>query len=111
MTEMKIKKAALELLLKNRKTGYSRWAKKEYDFSCPSPRTYPYQWFWDSCFHTIALSHLKPHLAKKEVLSLFSMQQDDGFIPHVIFWNRSTLNPRMKAWRYLQGKNWTIRPK
>ncbi len=111
MTNEELKRSALELLLRNRKTGYSDWTKKEYDFSCPSPRDYPYQWFWDSCFHSIALSHLDVELAKKELESLLSFQQPDGFIPHVIFWRLNFFRPRMKMWRYLQGKGWSFRPR
>lgn len=58
----------------------------DYFFTMPSPDTYPFQWFWDSCFHAIVLSKFDVVAAKKEILSLLKLQQSDGFIPHVIFW-------------------------
>lgn len=111
MTDEEIKKAALDLLNNNRKIGYSGWAKKEYNFSCPSPKHYPYQWFWDSCFHVITLSHLAPELAKDELQSLVSSQQQDGFIPHVIFWRSRLFRRGQKLWNYLQTPSWTFKPK
>lgn len=33
-------------------------------FSVPSPQTYPFQWFWDSCFHAIVWSHFDLDRAK-----------------------------------------------
>ena len=41
-----------------------------YDFVCPSMGTYPFQWFWDSCFHAVALAHFDPERARTEVRSL-----------------------------------------
>ncbi len=111
MNNEELKKAAFELLLKNRKKGHSEWAKKDYEFSCPSSLTYPYQWFWDSCFHAIVFLHFDPELSKNEIRSLLSIQEPDGFIPHVIFWDRSFIRPRMKIWRFLQGKQWGLWPK
>lgn len=111
MKEDAIKKEALRVLLNNRKVGYSEWAEKYYDFSCPSPRTYPYQWFWDSCFHAIALAHLDPERAKNELRSLLSMQREDGFIPHVIFWENRLLRRYQKPWNYLQSKGWSLWPR
>lgn len=48
-------------------------------------RKYPHQWFWDSCAHAIALSHLDLPAAEQEVLSLLAAQDEQGFIPHQIF--------------------------
>ena len=41
---------------RNRQRGHAAWCGYDYDFVCPSMGTYPFQWFWDSCFHTVALS-------------------------------------------------------
>lgn len=60
-------------------------------YTVPSPTSYPYQWFWDSCFHAIILSHFSPHDAKNEVLSLLSKQFDNGLIPHMIYWKRNKI--------------------
>lgn len=75
-----LKQKILELLLSNRRVV------GDYQFTLPSPRTYPYQWFWDSCFHAIILSHFNPEDAKKELLSLLTHQFDNGMIPHMIYW-------------------------
>jgi glycogen debranching enzyme len=78
----------------NRQIGISDWEGKPYDFSCPANLSYPFQWFWDSCFHAIVLTHLDPARSKAELGALLSAAQPDGFIPHIIFWRRDT--QRMK---------------
>ena len=77
---------AKKVLYGNLRTGYSRWAKENYKYICPSYPHYPHQWFWDSCFHAIVLSHFDVELAKNEIRSLLKVQKDNGFIPHVIYW-------------------------
>jgi Mannosylglycerate hydrolase MGH1-like glycoside hydrolase domain len=71
----------------NRRQGYAAWCDAEYDYVCPSPGTYPFQWFWDSCFHAIVLSHLDIERAEAELRTLLLSQQPDGFIPHVTYWS------------------------
>lgn len=73
---------------KNRQEGTAPWCNKPYDFVCPSTGTYPFQWFWDSCFHTIVLSHFDTKRAQSELISLLENQQPDGFVAHVTFWQR-----------------------
>ncbi len=80
--------AAAAVLDRNRQTGFASWNGFQYDFVCPSHVTYPFQWFWDSCFHTIALSHIDRDRARSEVAGLLANQGEDGSIPHVIFWQR-----------------------
>lgn len=92
---MNLEKEARALYLKNRRT------KDGYQFTVPSPGTYPYQWLWDSCFHAIVLSILDPEAAKKELLSLVSRQLPDGMVPHVIFWKQGLVRPYEWGW----GKN------
>ena len=75
-----IRKNALELLLKNRRVTDG------FQYTVPSPLSYPYQWLWDSCFHAIVLSHFNTDDAEKEILSLLSVQLENGFIPHMIYW-------------------------
>src|SRR5476651_1919223 len=70
------------LMLQNRRTT------GEYQYTLPSPDSYPYQWFWDSCFHSIILSHFDLESAKKELLSLISRQFENGMIPHMIYWQK-----------------------
>jgi hypothetical protein len=58
----------------------------DYAFSCPSPGRYPWQWYWDSCFHAIAWRRFDPDRARRELESLLAAQRPDGFIGHTIFW-------------------------
>lgn len=78
----KLKKEALEILIKNRRS------KNGFQYTVPSPTSYPYQWLWDSCFHAIILSHFSPEDAKKELRSLISHQFQNGMIPHIIYWEK-----------------------
>ena len=64
----------------------------QFDFVCPSPTHYPFQWFWDSAFHAIALLHVDPELAKQELRCLLQGAQPDGFIAHMLLWEKQ-LNP------------------
>src|SRR5205807_1399692 len=59
------------------------------DFVCPSLTRYPFQWFWDSAFHAIALVQVDPALAKQEIRCLMQGAQPDGFIPHMLLWEKS----------------------
>lgn len=72
----------------NRLRGYAAWCQRDYDYVCPSIETYPYQWFWDSCFHAIVLAHIDVGRAESELATLLANQQPDGFVPHVTFWSR-----------------------
>ncbi len=83
---MKIKDEILKLMLKNRR--YSNG----YQYTVPSLKTYPYQWLWDSCFHSIILTNFNTEDAKKELLSLVSKQFDNGMIPHMIYWEKFNKN-------------------
>jgi Mannosylglycerate hydrolase MGH1-like glycoside hydrolase domain len=73
---------------RNRQQGVAPWCGLAYDFVCPSTGTYPFQWFWDSCFHTIALAHFDMSRARSEIRSLLANAQPDGFVAHVTFWQR-----------------------
>ena len=73
---------------RNRQRGYAAWCQREYDFVCPSMGTYPFQWFWDSCFHAVALAHFDVERSRIEIRSLLANQQPDGFVAHVTFWQR-----------------------
>lgn len=78
------KKQVLELMLKNRRKH------KGYQYTLPSVQSYPYQWFWDSCFHAIILCYFNIADAKKELLSLVAKQFDNGMIPHMIYWKKKS---------------------
>ncbi len=77
---------AQTVLLGNLKKGSDPKYRRDYAYVCPSLRSYPWQWFWDSCFHAIVLSHFDTNLARSELNTLMSVQRADGFIPHVIHW-------------------------
>ena len=77
---------ARSLLLRNHKEGFDPALKRTYSYTCPSGGHYPWQWFWDSCFHAIVLCHIDLDLAKTELRTLLSVQRKDGFIPHVVHW-------------------------
>lgn len=87
-----LKKLLYKLLLINRRKV------KNFQYTIPSPISYPYQWLWDSCFHAIILTHFKTSDAKAEILSLLSKQFDNGLIPHMIYWDKSrkTNFPKIK---------------
>src|SRR5205807_2346352 len=86
------------VLSANRRRGVSDWDGMRYDFVCPSPTHYPFQWFWDSAFHAIALLQVDPELSKQELRCLVQGAQPDGYIAHMLLWERrgnpEWLNPR-----------------
>ena len=86
MDRQELEAAASKILLSNLRRGVADWNGKEYSFVCPSLAGYPFQWFWDSCFHAIALIHLDQEQAKAEMRTLMSSALPDGFIPHITFW-------------------------
>lgn len=75
-----------KLLEKNHRIGVSNGV--SYDYTCPSPRNYPHQWLWDSCFHAIVLTHIDPGRAKREIKTLLLKQGADGMVPCVSIWKR-----------------------
>ncbi|MEX0622238.1 MAG: trehalase family glycosidase [Candidatus Woykebacteria bacterium] len=83
---------AEEVLRGNLKTGFSKWANTNYKYICPASGHYRHQWFWDSCFNAIVLSHLNIDLAKNEIRSLLKVQRENGFIPHIIYWDQHNHN-------------------
>jgi hypothetical protein len=58
-----------------------------FGYTRPSPRHYPFQWFWDSCFTAIVWRHFDATRARMELESLLAAQRPDGFIGHTIFWD------------------------
>ncbi len=86
MERLELEEAARKILLSNLRQGVADWNGKEFSFVVPSLVGYPFQWFWDSCFHAIALTHLDKGQAVKELTTLMSGAQPDGFMPHIIFW-------------------------
>lgn len=105
MKQYNIEKEARKILEKNTKTG-----KKDgrvYTFNVPSAQVYPFQWFWDSCFHAIVWARLgEVGRAKEELRALLAWQQEDGFIPHVIFWHKKYVSRSWRSWHKLQSKGY-----
>lgn len=79
-----MKEKAEQLLDNNHRIGELNGQK--YDYTCPSPNSYPHQWIWDSSFHAIVLSHFDQERSKKEIKTLVSKQKDNGFISCVNIW-------------------------
>ena len=84
----RMREAVRALYDRNRQRGTAAWCGLDYDFVCPSTGTYPFQWFWDSCFHAVVLSHVDPPRARSEVRSLLANAQPDGLVAHVTLWQR-----------------------
>jgi hypothetical protein len=76
-----------ELRKTNLRTGTDRHTGFAYRFLCTSPDEYRWQWFWNSCFHAVAMSHVDPELAVAELRTLFAAQEADGFMGHINFWD------------------------
>jgi glycogen debranching enzyme len=77
------------LMLRNVKDGYSALLGQNYCYVAPALKPYPFQWFWDTCFHVIILARLGEYdFAKRNLRSLFAMQEENGFVGHMIFWNQ-----------------------
>ena len=83
-----LKVAVQDLYRRNRQQGHAAWCDRDYDYVCPSVERYPFQWFWDSCFHAVVLSRLDPERAEAELRTLLANQHPDGFLSHVTFWQR-----------------------
>ncbi|MFL9845258.1 amylo-alpha-1,6-glucosidase [Flavobacterium rhizosphaerae] len=91
MTDEELYKKVHEIIYKNMCDGTLDNG-MPYHFTKPSPGTYPFQFFWDTCFHVYIFTALGDHeMAKQHLQSLFSRQQDDGFVGHMIYWD--TLRP------------------
>lgn len=69
----------------------------DYIYTRPAQGEYERQWLWDSCFHSIILSHIDPKLAVKEIESAAAGQLtegvESGMIPHMNNWESSARDP------------------
>ena len=54
-------------------------------FSVPNPHVYPFQWLWDSCFHSIIWAELGDQRATTELESALANQDETGFVPHLTY--------------------------
>ena len=99
-TETTLDERARELLEANTQTA--ELDGRLFRFTVPSVRDYPFQWFWDSCFHAIVWSRFDPARAADELRGLLAAQQPDGLIPHVVFW-KTDLVSRLQ-WHHLESR-------
>jgi hypothetical protein len=96
---------------------------RHYAFSVPSPRSYPWQWYWDSCFHAIVRARYDTARSRAELLTLLTAMREDGFIGHTVLWGHpldlgravryniasradlmtSTIQPPIIAWAWARG--------
>lgn len=101
MDETELRERVRQLMYANLREGYSTFLKEDYCYIQPSPQKYPFQWFWDTFFHVYILCALKEfELAKKNLQSLFVMQEENGFVGHMIYW-KSLLPP--SVWQLLES--------
>src|SRR6266496_5649130 len=101
MDESELRERIRSLMYENLREGYSRLLKDYHSYIQPSPQKYPFQWFWDTFFHVYILCALKEfELAKKNLQSLFAMQEENGFVGHMIYW-KSLLPPSI--WQLLEA--------
>ena len=91
---------AAALLTRNTETAHL--GSRRFRYSVPSHGQYPFQWFWDSCFHAIVWSRTDPRRAQDELRGLLAWQEPSGFIPHVVFWDRSRIRRTPFHWNYLE---------
>lgn len=91
LSKEEIQEKVRALLASNTNHGYSDEFQTEYWTIHPSPGTYPYQYFWDSCLHAFILTTCgKAEIAAKNFRSLYAMQTEDGFVGHMLYWDKLT---------------------
>jgi hypothetical protein len=54
-----------------------------YRYCAPNLRVYPWQWLWDSAFHSIIWCALGDDRAELELVSLFDHQTESGLVAHM----------------------------
>ena len=84
-----------------------------FGYTCPDALKYPDQFFWDSCFHSLAWSRLDPRRAMRELRSLGATQQPSGMIGHTTFWQRPARPSRAFTYNLLSRRAFqtaTIQP-
>ncbi len=58
-------------------------------------------WLWDSVFHSLAMNHFDPDLARDFLTAVLDRQRDDGMIAHHINpggWHSAMTQPPVLAW-------------
>jgi hypothetical protein len=80
-----------------------------YEYTCPSPGRYPWQWYWDSCLIAVARRHFDPGRARAELESLLRAADPDGFIGHTIFWGAPVSGARRLFYNVLSHHDFMTR--
>jgi hypothetical protein len=57
-------------------------------YTVPNSRVYPFQWNWDSALVSLGFAEFDLERAWREIETLFAAQWPDGFVPHIVFWQR-----------------------
>jgi Mannosylglycerate hydrolase MGH1-like glycoside hydrolase domain len=93
------------VLRQNWREGTRAWDGQPFAFTCPSPGRYPWQWYWDSCFHAVIWRRFDPARSRRELESLLGAQRDDGFIGHTIFWQQPLRGSRRYIYNVISHKD------
>jgi mannosylglycerate hydrolase MGH1-like protein len=96
-----IRRRCESVLRRSWREGVRRHDRVAFAYTCPSPGRYPWQWYWDSCFHAIAWRRFDPLRSRRELSSLLAAQRSDGFIGHTIFWDRPLRGSRRYTYNVL----------
>ena len=69
-------------------------------WSTPDRLPHRKSWLWDSVFHAIGFRNIDSSLAENLILTLFDIQNDDGFIPHCFYvdYKSTVTQPPVIAW-------------
>ena len=89
------------VLRENWREGIRPGDRLAFAYTCPSPGRYPWQWYWDSCFHAIAWRRFDRERPKRELATLLAAQRPDGFIGHTIFWEKPLRGSRRYTYNVL----------
>jgi hypothetical protein len=88
------------LLEANTREGW--WKGQRYVFTVPSASVYPFQWFWDSCFHAIVWAQIDVERAREELRSLFAHQSSSGQLPQIVLWDSELVSRR--SWHHVEAQ-------
>jgi glycogen debranching enzyme len=109
VTEAELRAEVTRVLRKNLRSGRSELLDADYCYIAPALDRYPFQWFWDTFFHVFILLRLgENELAERNLRSLFTMQQESGFVGHMVFWKqalpkrRTDIMQSRPTWRTLR---------
>ena len=80
-----------ELVARARAILDAHWRPRGY--AVPNTAVYPHQWLWDSCFHAVTWVRLgEPERASEELANVFARQHENGFVPHMTYWDHPDLH-------------------